>query len=191
MPMVGGLVGVLVSLGIMALVLRVVTPQVRALPVPARLAIVLAFVAVPFGIGYLALRRSGLGIRETGLLGSVLLIENLPVPAAVARTAELMKESGSLRNAVQKRYVAIVMIVSLLTGVALGAGGAIGRSAGVFVMLTPLLALAGVAFLTIHSVINAMMYISARRSKGESLERIYSDVTKDVGSISSEQGVIP
>jgi hypothetical protein len=111
------------------------------------------------------------------------LIEYLPVAAAVRRSADLMKESGGLRNAVQRRYLALMMVVSMSTGVAMGIGGAVGRSAGLFVMIGPLFAVAGMVFLTVNAVINSLIYISARRSKGESLEHIYRDVTKDVSTI--------
>jgi len=183
MPIVIGLIGVLITLGLILLLVGLFRPQLRALPAAVRVAIVLAAMGIPFWIGYWALRRSGLGLQGSGLLGSVLLVEDLPVALAVKRSEELLTQSGAMRNAVQKRYLGVMMVLSMGAGVAMGAGGAVGRSANTFLLIGPLLAVLAMVFLAVNAVVNALIYISARRSKGESLERIYSDVTRDIGSI--------
>jgi serine/threonine protein kinase len=179
LPFMAGTLAVLAMIVVLVVAVRFFAPVLRTWPRPVRVMVVLASVAVPFALGYAALRRRGLGIRETGLVGSVLLVENLPLGAAAKRSAELMKESGGLRNAVQKWYLAAVMIVSMLGGALLGGSGAIGRSAGTFLLLSPVLAVALTIFVTIHAVIGALIYISARRSKGESLDHIYAGLARD------------
>jgi hypothetical protein len=184
LPFVAGLFGVVLLIGVVSLLLRAVAPGLRTWPVPARLAVVLGAVSVPFWIGYAVMRRYGLGVRQSGLFAAVTLIEGLPFQAAAARADALMKESGGLRNAIQKWYVGLVTVASLVFGALLGATGVIGRSAGLFIALSPLIALPVIVFLTLNGVIAALMYVSARRSKGESLERIYSDLVTTKGATS-------
>jgi hypothetical protein len=145
---------------------------------------VLGAVLVPVGLGYVALRRNGLDLRKSGLFGAVVLIEGRPFADAVERSAVLMKESGGLRNAVQKWYLVGMTVASMALGVGLGATGIVGRSPGTFVTLSPAIALPFIAFLSVNAVIGSLIYISARRAKGESLEEIYGNVTRESG----EQG---
>jgi serine/threonine protein kinase len=179
LPLMAGMLAVLAMLGLLIVAMRFFTPVIRTWPRPVRVLVVLMSVAVPFALGYAALRRRGLTLRDTGLLGSVLLVENLPLAAATKRSAELMKESGGLRNAVQKWYLVAVTVVSMLVGALLGGSGVIGRSSGTFVLFSPLLTAALTIFLTVHSLIGALIYISARRSKGESLDQIYAGLARD------------
>jgi serine/threonine protein kinase len=179
MPFTLGTLGVLLMIGVIVMIMRFAQGWIRLLPRAVRVVIVILSMTAPFGIAYAALRKRGLGLRETGMLGSVLLVEGLPIAAAAKRSAELMVESGGLRNAVQKWYMRVVLVASLLIGASLGAGGAIGRASGTFVLLTPLLVVALTVFLTVNAVINALMYTSARRSKGESLETIYADLIRN------------
>jgi serine/threonine protein kinase len=180
LPFMAGTLAVIAVIGVLVVAIRFFTPTLRTWPRPVRVLVVLTSVGVPFALGYAALRRRGLGIRETGLLGAVLLVEDLPPAAAATRSAELMKESGGLRNAVQKWYLAAVMVVSMSLGAVLGGSGAIGRSAGTFLLLSPVLAAALTIVITIHAVIGALIYISARRSKGESLDHIYAGLARDL-----------
>jgi serine/threonine protein kinase len=182
MPFTLGTLGVLLMIGVIVIIMRFAEAWIRQLPRAVRAVIVILSMSAPFAVAYAALRKRGLGLRETGMFGSVLIVEGLPVAAAAKRSAELMVESGGLRNAVQKWYMRVVLVTSLIIGASLGAGGAIGRAAGTFVLLTPLLVVALTIFLTVNAVINALMYTSARRSKGESLETIYADLIKNQGA---------
>jgi serine/threonine protein kinase len=184
LPIMIGTVSVLLMAGVAILLIRYFAPVLRTWPRPLRLVPILVGVGAPFVLGYMVLQRKGLGLRETGMLGAVLLVEDLPFAAAVKRAAELMVESGGLRNAVQKWYMALVLVVSALTGVAMGVSGAASRATGTFVLISPLLAVALILFLLVNGVVASLIYVSARRSKGESLERIYSDLVTTKGATS-------
>jgi serine/threonine protein kinase len=184
LPVVIVTVSVLAMAGVSILLIRYFAPVLRTWPRPLRLVPLLIGVALPFVLGYKALQRKGLGIRETGMLGAVLLVEDLPFAAAVKRSTELVMESGGLRSAVQKWYNVVVVTASLLIGVTMGFSGAAGRAAGTFVLISPLLAAALILFLLANGVVASLMYLSARRSKGESLERIYSDLVTTKGATS-------
>src|SRR6185295_5111930 len=94
-------IGVIVLLAVILSFLRLIGPALRTLPRPARVPIALIVVLTPLAIAYAAARKRGIGMRESGLVGAVLLVENLPMAAARKRVAALMRESGGLRNAVQ------------------------------------------------------------------------------------------
>jgi serine/threonine protein kinase len=186
LPVLIGTVSVLAMAGVAILLIRYFAPVLRTWPRPLRLVPLLIGVTLPFVLGYMALKRKGLGVRELGLLGAVLLVEDVPFAAAVKRSAELMVESGGLRNAVQKWYNGVVVMASLLVGIAMGASGAAGNNTATFVLISPLLAAALTLFLLVNGIVAALIYVSARRSKGESLERIYSDLV--IGQASGPSG---
>lgn len=180
-PFMAGMLAVIIVMLLLTLGLRLFGPAIRSLPRPARVPFLLVALMAPFAVGYALLRRRGLGIREAGMIGPIILVEDKPAAEAGLRSAALMKESGGLRNAVQKWYLAIVAIVSGLLGMMLGASGATGRLAGAFILWMPLVAIAGAVFLTVNAIIGSLIYVSARRSKGESLDQIYGDVIRERG----------
>ena len=178
LPFIGAFLGVFALFGLMVLVIDTLEPTIRQWPRPVRLAVVLPVVLSPFLLAFLLIRRSQLGFRELALLGAVMLIEDLAPGEAGARSRELMAQSGGLRAAVQKGYMTVVMVTSLLLGAVLGATGMLGRSPGMLLALSPLVIVLFVVVLTVNAVIGALMYLSARRSKGESLDHIFAGLIR-------------
>jgi hypothetical protein len=158
-----------------------VGPWARQFPRPVRLLILLPFILVPIGGGWYALRRKGLGLRETGCLAAVMLVEDMPFQAASRRSAELIEKAGALRSAVQRWYVAIVVVLSMLFGAFLGAKGAASVGAQALVLWTPALAVVFLLFMTVNAVFGSLMYLSARRAAGESMEQILADIERPPG----------
>ena len=158
--------------------IRWIGPWTRQFPRIVRLVILVPVVLVPVVALWYALRRKGLGLRETGCLAAVMLVEDLPFQAASRRSAELVRKAGSLRAAVQRWYFVSMIVLSLLFGAFLGAKGAASARPEVLLVWTPVVAAGFVVFLTINSVFGSLMYLSARRATGESMEAILQNLER-------------
>ena len=173
------LAGMVVFIAVMLawpMVLRWLGPWARQFARPLRVAIGISIMLIPFAVAYFALRRQKVGIREMSFLGAVMLIEDLALDAAKRRSLELTTKAGGLRRAVQRWYMGIIMIGSMLFGAYIGFKGGVSRDAGQSVLsMTPVLALGLLVLLVVNSVLGALMYLSARRATGESLEQIFAD----------------
>jgi serine/threonine protein kinase len=168
-----------VIIGLMFLspvVLRWMRPWLRELPRAVRVLVVVPVALAPVAAGVYVLKRRGLGFRATGLLAAVMLVENLPFQSATRRSSELTERSGGLRAAVQKWYIGVITITSMVFGAFLGAKGASGANAESLIAWLPLVAVVFTAFLTVNAVFGSLMYLSARRAAGESMEQIAADI---------------
>jgi serine/threonine protein kinase len=132
---------------------------------------------VPFVAMLLLLARAG-AARAFQFLGAVAVVEGLPAKDAIARSVRLAK-------ACSQRPVRVMII-----GIALGAGisgglgfGALARRLPPEVALgalSPLFALAFVLVGPFMSVVNALMYLRARRALGEPLDKALEEFERAV-----------
>ncbi len=160
------------------LMIGLITPWVRQFPRAVRLLILVPFVLLPIATGWYALKRKGLGLRATGFLAAVMLVEDLPLGAASLRSEELIRKAGAQRTAFQRWYFAIVIVVSMLLGAFLGAKGAATVGPAALVMWTPVASIAFLLYLTFNAVFGSLMYLSARRATGESMEQILANIER-------------
>ena len=174
-PMLIGMVTWLIGFVLFVWVMGLLAPWARQFSVPIRLMILLPLLLVPFAAAWLALRRKGLGFRQTGFLGAILLIEDVPFERAAQRSAELMAKSGGIRNSIQKWYLVAIALVSGVLGAFIGARGFSGTTPTGLVPLTPVIALLMTVLVVVNAVISSLIYLSARRATGESLERVFAD----------------
>jgi len=151
---------------------------VRQFPRAVRLLILGPFVLLPIAIGWYALKRKGLGLRATGFLAAVMLVEDLPLGPASHRSEELIRKAGAQRAAFQRWYLAIVIVISMLFGVFLGAKGAATVGPAALVMWTPVAALVFLLYFVFNAVFGSLMYLSARRATGESMEQILANIER-------------
>jgi serine/threonine protein kinase len=171
MPFILAIAALVFSLIAMGTVVRWFGPWVRTFPRPVRFAIVLPFVLAPFVAAYLALRRSGIGFRHLGLLGAAMLVEDLPFRAAAKRSDLLIQEAGGLRNAVQRWFTITIGVLSGLMGAYIGSKG--GRNAAEsLLVMTPFLSIFFMLLLIVNAIVGSLIYLSARRSSGESMDQI-------------------
>ena len=153
-------------------------PWARQFPRPVRLLILLPFVLVPIGTAWYALKRKGLGLRATGFLAAVMLVEDVPLEAASRRSEELIRKAGAQRTAFQRWYFTIVVVLSMLFGAFLGAKGAATVGPAALVMWTPVASFVFLLYLTFNAVFGSLMYLSARRATGESMEQILMNIER-------------
>jgi serine/threonine protein kinase len=145
-------------------------PAIRGLSRAVRTLLLLAMIVTPFAVVHVVMRRAGIGYRNLGLLGAAMLVEDLPFRAAVQRSALLVHQAGGIRNAVQRWYTIMIGIVSGFIGAYVAAKGR--SAAGSLLAVTPLLALLFMLLQMTNSVVGALMYLSARRASGESMDDI-------------------
>ena len=69
-------------------------------------------------------------------------------------------------------------MLSLLFGAFLGAKGAATVGPAALVMWTPAAALVFLLYLTFNAVFGSLMYLSARRATGESMEQILANIER-------------
>jgi hypothetical protein len=173
-PLTLALVGWMVVMAAFVWLVGVLAPWARQFSRPVRLAILLPLATLPFVGGIVALRRRGLGVRQMGFLGTILLIEDLPFEQAAKRSAELLENSGSIRNSIQKWYLVVIGATSMALGMYMGARGFRANPA-TLIPFTPVFSVLVMILLTFNSVVSSLLYLSARRAGGESLERVFAD----------------
>ena len=171
LPFMLSVAGLVLSLIAMATLAGWLRPQIQQLPRVARAAIGVMFVFTPFAVAYAAMRRNRITFRNIQLLGAAMLVEDLPFRAAVERATVLVKEAGGLRNAVQRWFTIAISVSSGLIGAYIGFRGGRGAAESFPVML-PFITLAFMLLLAVSAVVSALMYLSARRARGESMEQI-------------------
>jgi hypothetical protein len=143
---------------------------------------VLLIVVAPLGIAWYALKRTGLGLRATGFLAAVMLVEDLPLKAASQRSEELIRKSGAQRAAIQRWYFTIVIVASALFGAFLGSKGAATVGPAALVMWAPVASFVYLLYLTLNAVFGSLMYLSARRAAGEPMEQILANIERSSGA---------
>jgi serine/threonine protein kinase len=146
----------------------------RSFPRPVRIAILLPIAVSPFLVAFYVLRRKRLNIRQMGFLGGVMLVEGLSFEPAAQRSAELLAKAGAMRNRLQKWYLGVVMILSGALGAFLGASGVIAHPSRIM-PFAPIIAVVMMIGLLLNALLGALLYLSARRASGESMERVFQD----------------
>jgi serine/threonine protein kinase len=172
LPFTAGMVALVLSLVLLAAAAAWFGPSIRALPRIVRIALVLPLAVAPFIAAYVILRRKGVGGWNLGLLSAVMLVEDLPFGAAAERSSLLVRQAGGLRNAVQRRYTIASAILSALLGMTMVAGRGGGSLTESILVMMPILSLLLIVVLTLNGVVGALMYLSARRASGESMDQI-------------------
>ena len=157
----------------MLLLSTVLRPWIRSIEHrPTRTLVLIAFFA-PSGLGiWWVSRREWAGMQGGLFLIPVMLVEGLGFDEARRRSQALASTSGRLQRTVRTVYLIGIFLLSLVIPFLFLRARLSGP---VIAALMPLL-VAGIAFLTTFGTLGrSLLYFTARRATGESLERVFED----------------
>lgn len=174
LPFMLSMAALVLSLIALAVAAGWLRPWMQQLPRPLRTGVGLSLLLTPFVVAYAAMRWNRITFRNLGLFGAAMLVEDLPFHAAIERAAVLVKEAGGLRNAVQSWFTIAIGVQGGLIGVYIGLRGGRGAAEWFPVML-PVITAAFMVLFTVNGVVTALIYLSARRARGESIQQILEE----------------
>jgi serine/threonine protein kinase len=152
-------------------------PWIRSFERPMRVAIILATMLPYVAVQWWAMRRMGTGLQNAMFVGPAMLVEGLSFEEARARALSLAS-AGSKR---QRRGRVVLMIAMGLVG---ALGGLLSSRARVSALtvatLAPLFTIFTIVALSLMSQITSLMYFTARRTTGESIDQAFADFERAV-----------
>jgi hypothetical protein len=152
-------------------------PWIRSFDRSGRLALV-GLIMLPYlAAQWWAIRRLGTSLQNAMFVGPAMLVEGLSFETARARALTLAA-AGSQR---QRRGRVVLMLVMTIVGALTGLfWNRLRISALTVAAVAPLLTIFAILALTLLSQITALMYFTARRATGESLDQAFADFERAV-----------